>query len=206
MEKYKVCPCCGEHNQPMMVECLKCETDLSGVKVVDQETEQNQNACDSVSEPVKSTVMIRLCDCGFHNPVTARKCSSCGEEISDITPTEETTVSDESYHYVLTSIDGKYAYELTENSTVIGRECVMKEYLSSKSYVSRIHAELVIEDGLLYIINLSSTNFTYVNDTKIMEARTELRDGDEVGLGGKNINGSRQDEAAYFLVRTGTCM
>ena len=47
--------------------------------------------------------------------------------------------------------------------------------------------------------------FTYVNNKKIQE-RTKLQDGDEVGLGGMSINGSRQEEAAYFLVRIGQCM
>ena len=38
------------------------------------------------------------------------------------------------------------------------------------------------------------------------DATTELKDGDEIGLGGNEQNGSRQAEAAYFLVRIGTCM
>ena len=32
------------------------------------------------------------------------------------------------------------------------------------------------------------------------------KDGDEIGLGGLNINGNRQDDAAYFTVRIGTCI
>ena len=47
--------------------------------------------------------------------------------------------------------------------------------------------------------------FTYVNNKKILE-RTKLQDGDEVGLGGLNVNGRRQEQAAYFLVRIGQCM
>ena len=35
MEKYKVCPHCGTHNPPMMLECIQCAEDLTGVKVVD---------------------------------------------------------------------------------------------------------------------------------------------------------------------------
>ncbi len=81
----------------------------------------------------------------------------------------------------------------------------MSEYLSGKSYVSRAHAKLFLEESGLSVENMSSTNFTYVNNKKIQE-RTKLQDGDEVGLGGMSINGSRQEEAAYFLVRIGQCM
>ena len=44
LEKYKVCPSCGEHNRPTSLECRKCETDLTGVRVVDSETEQREAA------------------------------------------------------------------------------------------------------------------------------------------------------------------
>ena len=52
---------------------------------------------------------------------------------------------------------------------------------------------------------MSNTNFTYVNNQKITE-KTRLNDGDEIGLGGTNINGKSQSMAAYFLVRIGQCM
>lgn len=48
-----------------------------------------------------------------------------------------------------------------------------------------------------YIENMSNTNFTYVNNKKIL-GKTKFQDGDEVGLGGTNINGKRQEQAAYF--------
>ena len=81
----------------------------------------------------------------------------------------------------------------------------MREYLASKSYVSRTHAKLTLESGALFVENLSSTNYTYVNSKRI-SVKTKLEDGDELGLGGTSINGKRQSEAAYFLVRNGQCM
>ena len=46
-----------------------------------------------------------------------------------------------------------------------------------------------------------------MNNTMISDdASIELKDGDEVGLGGTEQNGNRQPEAAYFLVRIGSCM
>ena len=39
LTKYKICPECGKHNPPNLLECRYCESDLTGVKVVDSETE-----------------------------------------------------------------------------------------------------------------------------------------------------------------------
>ena len=209
MQKYKICPSCHSKNEPTLLECLYCEADLTHVKVTDEETEKmlEGNAGDT-PEPSEKTAMVRVCDCGEKNPANARKCQACGEDISDIIPTPDEAPKTEAVSspaYVLSSLDGQYAYRVPCNETVIGRENAMGDYLASKSYVSRVQARLTIEDGALCIENLSGTNFTYVNNKKIIE-KTVLKDGDELGLGGTNINGKCQSEAAYFLVRIGQCM
>lgn len=151
--------------------------------------------------------MVRVCECGTKNAPNARKCSSCNEDISDITPTPDTEKEkvDETISFVLSSLDGQFAYKVTTDDVTIGRENIMSEYLSVKSYVSRSHARIIKENNELYIENLSNTNFTYVNNKKITE-KTKLQDGDEIGLGGTNLNGKCQKQAAYFLVRIGQCM
>lgn len=203
MEKYKICPSCHEKNEPTLLECLYCEADLTRVKITDEETEKMNEVNSAAQQP--AVVMVRLCECGAKNPPNARKCSSCGEEISDITPTPDEQESVVETTFVLSSTDGQYAYKMTADEVVIGRENIMSEYLSSKSYVSRAHAKLILENNELYIENLSGTNFTYINNKKIT-AKEKLSDGDEIGLGGTNINGKCQSEAAYFLVRIGQCM
>ncbi len=148
---------------------------------------------------------VRVCEsCGFANPANARKCSSCGEDISDVIPTE--TQSAEKKHYVLASLDGEYAFQLSAGNTTIGREAVISEYLARKSFVSRQHAELELQEGKLILKNLSRTNYTYVNNQKVSDETVALKDGDIIGLGGNEQNGKRQDNAAYFMVRIGTCM
>ena len=208
MEKYKVCPVCGTRNNPLFLECSNCETDLQNVPVVDESMEQvaEQHSGEAAKSSV-SVPMVRVCDCGAKNPVQARRCSACGEDISIIVPTPD--IASAVQHYTLSSLDGTFAYEIGEGTTVIGRENEMSEYLSSKPYVSRRHAELElnIAAGVLTIKNCNTTNFTFVNNTMISEdASVELKDGDEIGLGGNEQNGSRQPEAAYFLVRIGSCM
>ena len=98
--------------------------------------------------------------------------------------------------YMLSSLDGTFVYEINEGTTIIGRENEMREYLSSKLYVSRKHAalELNLAAGILTIKNCNTTNYTFVNNTLIS------------GMGGNEQNGSRQSEAAYFLVRIGSCI
>lgn len=205
MEKYKICPSCKAKNPPALFECMNCEADLTGVKITDEETER-MIAENAAAQAETSKKIVRVCECGTKNPPNARKCSFCNEDISDITPTpDDEKEKTEAVTFVLSSLDGKFAYKVTTDDITIGRENTMSEYLSVKSYVSRSHARLTKVNGELFIENLSNTNFTYVNNKKITE-KTKLQDGDEIGLGGTNINGKCQEQAAYFLVRIGQCM
>lgn len=208
MEKYKICPVCGTHNNTLLLECSKCEADLQNVPVVDTETEK---AAQDTRHPSEPTPMVRVCECGTKNPVQSRICSSCGEDISVISPTADTPcgASESACRYLLSSLDGAFAYEIREGTVVIGRESEMREYLCSKPYVSRRHAELSLDTSaaVLTLKNINTTNYTFVNNKKISgDTPEELKDGDEIGLGGNMQNGSRQSDAAYFIVRIGSCI
>ena len=148
---------------------------------------------------------VRVCECGTKNPPNARKCSACGEDISDITPTPDTCEAEQEkgVPFMITSVDGKYAFEIPEGETVIGREHTMKEYLKEKLYVSREHCKITNNGNGLFVENLAKTNYTYLNNEKVTE-RTKLSDGDELGLGGIS-RGGYQDKAAYFTVRINKC-
>lgn len=193
MEKYKICPSCKTKNPPAMFECMNCEADITGVKITDEETEKMiaENAVTQAEVPKK---MVRVCECGAKNPPNARKCSSCNEDISDIIPIPDIEEEkNEDISYVLSSLDGQFAYKVTTDDVTIGRENTMSEYLSDKSYVSRSHARVTKVNNEMFVENLSNTNFTYVNNKKITE-KTKLQDGDEIGLGGTNINGKYQEQ------------
>ena len=200
-EKYKICPTCGKANPSYRFECLKCEADLTGVRIVDDtilQSSQHTPGCPAV-EGSDNGELVRSCDCGAANPSQARKCSACGEDISDVRPAPRQS-ADKANQYSLRSIDCEYRLTLDKPVTVIGREAEMKDYLSAKLYVSRQHAKFVITDGGVFIENISSTNRTFVNNLPISsDAPTLLKSGDEIGVGGKLINGSRQNEAAYFI-------
>ena len=100
----------------------------------------------------------------------------------------------------MTSLDGTFAYDITEDEVVVGREHELQCFLAGKSYVSRKQCRFYMQDGKLYLENLSSTNPTFVNDQQI-GSTVEVKDGDEVGLGGFCKDGKRQERAAYRLVR-----
>ena len=201
LEKYKVCPECGKHNAPNLLECRFCEADLTGCKIVDKTTEAAEPA--KQEQPVSAeekTVLVRICDCGAENAPQARKCKACGEDISDIIPERVALAEKRPFTYELSSVDGSFSVSLDQVVTVIGREAQLKEYLSSKVYVSRQHAKMTVVAEKLFIQNLSRTNKTFVNNEEISsETPTAVNNGDEIGLGGKVINGTRQENAAYFV-------
>ena len=93
-------------------------------------------------------------------------------------------------------------YPIPQGTAVIGREHEMREYLSEKSYVSRAHAKVMLNEEGLFIENLSRTNYTYVNNIRICDGKVPLKNQDEVSLGGISLNGTRQEQAAYFRGET----
>ena len=202
MEKYKICPCCGAKNVTTSLECNQCETDLSGVRVIDDSFINNNEIDNSQDEEIR---YVKICDCGKVNNVTASICESCGEIIDDIIPSvyQECTLDCSEFHLI--SVDGEYDFCVCKKE-IIGRENKMQEYLHNKMFVSRCHAELNVDKQDLYITNLSGTNFTYVNDIKIPEGPFKLTDGDEIGLGGNKCNGLYAQNAAYFVVKEIKCI
>lgn len=205
LTKYKVCPECGKHNPPSLLECRYCELDLTGVRVVDSETEQKEAAMEQQSGSAAETQLVRICECGAENAPQARKCAVCGEDISDIIPSQKQNPVLTDLSYELRSVDGSFSVMIDKSVLIIGREAELKDYLADKVYVSRQHAKLTIVAGKLFIENLSATNKTYLNNKEILdEVSSALSSGDEIGLGGKVIDGRRQEEAAYFILQVRT--
>ena len=203
LSKYKICPACGTKNDPRNMECITCSYDLMSTPIMDSDnvkTQSSQAGTPKINTPRQEVIveLVRICSCGEMNPSQLRKCQRCHEDISDVMPIPK---PDENIvRYQLEQIDTNYIYHVPCGTVIIGRENNMKECLAEKSYVSRIHEKLIANNGKLYIENLSKTNFTYVNNAKISEGQTELKIGDEIGLGGMLINGKRQEQAAFFIV------
>ena len=208
LTKFKVCPECGKHNPPSLLECRYCEADLTSVKIVDSSALNGQSAVpetsDTGSEPVEME-LVRICDCGTENPPQARKCKACGEDISDILPQKVAKKAAKAFLYELRSVDGECVVAVDKPVIIVGREAELKDYLAGKVYVSRQHARFTVAADKVFVENLSGTNKTFVNNEEIAESTpTALSDGDEIGLGGKVISGNRQEKAAYFVIRVRT--
>lgn len=194
MERYKICPNCKTHNEPDSIECIECEEDLTSVKISTKEA----IASNDVIHIESDIQMCKVCFCGEKNPPNARKCTKCNADLTFVPLSKDD--STKKLKVYLQSIDGSYTFQLTDGINVIGRENLMSEYLLEKSYVSRKHAEIEIVEHLVKIKN-HGINYTFVNNENIGEDTVELQNGDSVSFGGRENNGTKDIEAAYFVLR-----
>lgn len=140
----------------------------------------------------------------------ARKCTKCGEDISDIRPTckqqnkAQDKAQEKTGRFCLSSVEGNYAFDLLtrSGSVFLGRTAGMSGYLKDKAYVGRRQAKLTFEAGKVFIENISETNPTFLNNAPLERGqRVLVKAGDEIGLGGMMIDGKRQGQAAYFVLK-----
>ena len=84
--------------------------------------------------------------------------------------------------------DDAQVFNIDKEQVIIGRvsdadeESLLPDIKLTSKHVSAKHARIVFESNNYYIVDLSSTNGTYVND-KPVHLRTQLADGDEIRLG-----------------------
>jgi pSer/pThr/pTyr-binding forkhead associated (FHA) protein len=71
----------------------------------------------------------------------------------------------------------------------IGRDAAFSPIAANLGeFVSRRHAEVLLECGKLFVRHLGQTNPTYVNGRKLGDSeQTELVDGDELGFSTQEI-------------------
>lgn len=202
LTKYKICPECGKKNSPGLIECRYCESDLTAIKIVDDDTKPEEEISAESSAKTEKAELVKICECGAENPPQARKCKVCGEDISDIIPSAKVKACEECFSYELHTLNDDFSVVIDKPLIVLGRESELKEYLKNKPFVSRQHAELTVIVGKVFIKNLSKTNKTFINNEEIpSDTPVQLHEGDEIGLGGKIVAGKRQEQAAYFIFR-----
>ena len=70
-----------------------------------------------------------------------------------------------------------------EEGDIVGREARGEKFLEDKLTVSREHAKFVQKHNQWYVIDMGSTNKSYVNGKEIKSNKEVLlHDGDELGL------------------------
>jgi hypothetical protein len=130
----------------------------------------------------KTTVLSR------NNPILQRALSNqaSGEEgDEDVSGTREVLLIIRTMTERLTIEENKrYKLGRFDLGPTAEDEIDLTPYGAQDRGVSRIHAEIHIEDGLLYVTDLDSTNGTYLGGNKLMPNEpTPLRKGDELLLG-----------------------
>jgi hypothetical protein len=152
------------------------------------------------------TMKIIFCpNCDSPNVVGVSRCQVCDakldtsevDEVETVYAEAETQVEESSPAIVLYSLKSSRQFalrpQLNKTGLRLGRSSVsspvevdLTEVGASDLGVSRTHALLQYDDGNegIYITDLSSTNGTFVNGIRLpANARTRLRDGDELQLG-----------------------
>ncbi len=100
---------------------------------------------------------------------------------------------------VIYGLDLGKKYEIDRPELIIGRSSKSDIHVDQES-VSRSHARIVHEGERISLVDLGSTNGTYVND--VLTTRCELRDGDFIKIGrtifkflsGNNIENEYHEE------------
>ncbi len=134
-------------------------------------------------------------------PVAVRTMPALEEEESEEVPHEETKEVKDSAAEVLpitrnvtgmtvkVSVgDSSAIHTITAFPCLIGRESAACNLVISEKAVSRRHARFTMEDGHLYIEDVSEHNGTFLNETKLPPlGKARLHQGDTVTLGRANI-------------------
>jgi hypothetical protein len=115
------------------------------------------------------------------------------EEEADALPVAEPPAATGRNRFVVRDTGAEISLPMAEGEYIIGREdpvsnvfpeVDMNPFDGEHLGVSRRHAQLTIEAGLVFIQDLDSTNFTFVNRQKLApQTPTALSNGDEVRLG-----------------------
>jgi pSer/pThr/pTyr-binding forkhead associated (FHA) protein len=93
-------------------------------------------------------------------------------------------VRDTGAEIALPTAEGEYFIGREDAVSGVFPEVDMNPYDGEHFGVSRRHAKLTIDAGLVFIVDLDSTNYTFVNRKKLVpETPTALSNGDEVRLG-----------------------
>ena len=75
----------------------------------------------------------------------------------------------------------------------IGKEKSYVDYfIGDNSAISRSHADIINKEGAFFIIDLNSTNYTYINGTMV-------KSGDEVPLENGDVIGLANEEFEFRL-------
>lgn len=92
--------------------------------------------------------------------------------------------SEEEKVHKLYTPDGRVAAKLDREMLSIGKQKDEVDFVLNDDSVSRLHARIYIENGIVYLEDLNSTNGTFKNGLRLQPyEKRRLEEGDEIRLG-----------------------
>jgi hypothetical protein len=172
MTARKICPTCGTENEVTRVICASCGVSLVGV---DPSEEFGASALPPASSAPSPEVRCRECDAS--NTAALDRCVYCDARLKDA-PCRTFVVS----------LLWPWGTEDVRESLLVGRDPPAPPALVAKlsaggfDNVSRKHAKLIVAEGKVSIVDMGSSNGTFVNGVRLqpnvpveLESGTKLR-------------------------------
>ncbi len=114
--------------------------------------------------------------CKEKNSADAMICQKCLSDISSI------EAVDEEIENICLLKNSETTLKI-KSGDIVGREGVGREYLSNFLTVSRKHCQFFYEDGEWFVMDLNSTNKTYLNKKALLpNTKTKINNNDELSL------------------------
>jgi hypothetical protein len=138
--------------------------------------------------------MKKCIRCGEENLDDAKFCDICGAPF-EAAPVKKPTINVKANKGVLVAIESGKVFELQPDvEMLVGRgepdgkgitpQIRLEDEAAITDGVSRVHAKIICIENEYYILDLNSTNSTYLNKRKLApQDQNKLSDGDEIQLG-----------------------
>lgn len=131
--------------------------------------------------------------CGVDNLEGARFCDVCGKPFEQA-PRKQPTINVKAPRGVLVSVASGKTFELQpDQEMLIGRgdasrgvnpEILLDDEAALPEGVSRLHVKIFCQGNEYFVLDLNSTNSTYLNKQKLVsQEHYRIGDGDEIQLG-----------------------
>ena len=160
MSLVKICPTCGNRNQPDEMLCITCMADVSMVIPSDESPNTEKPVTPTNGYAKNSSIDISV-NSGDATVLAKNELKLLCEESGDV--------------FIIISGD------------ILGRHYIGSDIFASDKTISRKHAQLLFESKNWYIVDQNSTNGTFINGEKLepdkkylLQNNMELRMSDNI--------------------------
>ncbi|MEN3015351.1 MAG: FHA domain-containing protein [bacterium] len=149
-------------------------------------------------------MLVKVCPaCGYHNKPNEILCVSCMSDIASVkivdlstvqqSETQEQTQEQERKttkrdNILILKLQNSQETVKLKSGDIVGRKSVASEIISKiqdNKLVSRFHCQFIFKEGKWYVIDLDSTNNTFLNSQKLQPNKEyEIKVGDIISLAG----------------------